>query len=201
MTKLEKGLVQVFTGNGKGKTSASLGIALRAVGQGLSVYMIQFMKSGETGEMFAIKKYLPKMKLVQFGKDALNEKQVKIFEFDGKGAITPSGPKNGKYYVFLPDREEQEPSRRALEHAFHVAMSKKFDIIILDEINCALDKGLVSVEEVIKLIDERPVNVELILTGRGCPQEIQNKADLVSNIQEVKHPFNKGILARRGIDY
>ena len=195
------GLVQVFTGNGKGKTSTSLGIALRAVGQGLKVYMIQFLKSGDTGELFAVKKYLPGIKIVQFGRDALSDKQVKIFQFDGEGKIKPVGPKNGKYYVFLPDREEQEPSRRALEHAFHVAMSGQCDILILDEACVALDKGLITVEEMKKLIAEKPKNVELILTGRGCPAEIKECADLVSEIQEVKHPFNKGILARRGIDY
>ncbi|MBD3318910.1 cob(I)yrinic acid a,c-diamide adenosyltransferase [Candidatus Woesearchaeota archaeon] len=195
------GLVQVFTGNGKGKTSASLGIALRAVGQGFKVYMIQFLKSGDTGELFSVKKYLPNIKIVQFGKEALEEQQVKIFQFDGEGTIKPVGPKNGKYYIFLPDREEQEPSRRALEHAFHVANSGQYDILILDEINNALAKGLVTIEEVLKLIDEKPDSVELILTGRDCPEEIRERADLVSDIREVKHPFSKGILARRGIDY
>lgn len=199
MTKL--GLTQVFTGNGKGKTSSSLGIALRAVGQGLKVYMIQFMKSGDTGELFAVKKYLPGFKIVQFGRDALKEKQVKIFQFDGEGKIKPVGPKNGKYYIFLPDREEEEPSRRALEHAFHVAMSGQYDVLILDEACVALDKGLISSEEVFKLMDEKPKNVELILTGRGCPDDVKERADLVSEIMEIKHPFNKGILARRGIDY
>jgi cob(I)alamin adenosyltransferase len=199
MSKL--GLVQVFTGNGKGKTSASLGIALRASGQGFRVYMIQFLKSGDTGELFAVKKYLPGIKIVQFGKDVLDEKQVKIFQFDGEGTIGPVGPKNGKYYIFLPDREEQEPSRRALEHAFHVANSGQVDILILDEVNNAMDKGIITIEEVMKLINEKPENVELILTGRDCPAEIRERADLVSEIMEVKHPYQKGILARRGIDY
>lgn len=199
MTKL--GLVQVFTGDGKGKTSIALGTALRAVGQGFKVYMIQFMKSGDTGELFAVKKYLPGFKIVQFGKEALEEQQVKIFEYDGVGEVKPVGPKDGKYYVFLPDRQEQEPSRRALEHAFHIAQKGEHDILILDEVCVALDKGLVTVEEVLQLIEEKPEHVELIFTGRNCPQEIIERADLVSEIQEIKHPFNKGILARRGIDY
>lgn len=199
MSKL--GLVQVFTGDGKGKTSSSLGMALRAVGQGLKVYMIQFMKSGDTGELFAVKKYLPDFKIVQFGKDALEDKQVKIFQFDGEGQIKPVGPKNGKYYIFLPDREEQEPSRRALEHAFHVAMSEQYNVLILDEACVALEKGLITNEEMMKLIDEKPEELELVLTGRGCPEAIKERADLVSEIKEIKHPFNKGILARRGIDY
>ncbi|MFC1775071.1 cob(I)yrinic acid a,c-diamide adenosyltransferase [Nanoarchaeota archaeon] len=197
---MSTGLIQVYTGNGKGKTTASLGIALRAIGQGLSVYMIQFLKSGETGELFSVKKYLPRLKIVQFGKDALEEKQVTIYEYDGDAEIKPRGPK-GQFYIFLPDREEKEPSRRALEHAWHVAKTEAYDILILDEINCALDKGLITIEEVMKLIDEKPEHVEVIMTGRNCPEEIIKIADLVSEINEIKHPFSKGVLARRGIDF
>jgi cob(I)alamin adenosyltransferase len=195
------GLVQVFTGNGKGKTSASVGISLRAVGQGLRVYMIQFMKSGDTGELFAVKKYIPQMKIVQFGRDRLKEQQVKIFEYDGEGDLGPVGPKNGKYYIFLPDRHEQEPARRALEHAFHVANSGQYDVLVLDEVNCAVDKGLIAVEELLKLCNEKPENVELICTGRGAHPELIERAELVSEILEIKHPFQQGILARRGMDY
>ncbi len=195
------GLVQVFTGNGKGKTTSSLGLCLRAIGQGFNVYVIQFLKSGDTGELFSVRKYLPNMTIVQFGRQALMEKQTRVFEFSGKGDIKAVGPKAGKYFYFPPDADEAEPCRRALEHAFTVINSGEYNIVVLDEINCALAKNLIDINEVIRLIDNKPKNVELILTGRNVPKEIIEKADLVSEIREIKHPWHKGVLARRGIEY
>ncbi|MBW2973050.1 cob(I)yrinic acid a,c-diamide adenosyltransferase [Candidatus Woesearchaeota archaeon] len=191
------GLVQVYTGNGKGKTSASLGLSLRAIGQGFSTYVIQFMKSGDSGELFSVKKYIPNFKIAQFGKDALLDKQMKMFEFDGKGKLEGT---DGRF-LFLPDTAEKEPARRALEHASNVINSGKYDLIVLDEINCALDKGLIEVDAVLKLLNEKPENVEIILTGRNAPAEIVEKADYVSEIKEIKHPWSQGIGARRGIEY
>ncbi|MBW2969181.1 cob(I)yrinic acid a,c-diamide adenosyltransferase [Candidatus Woesearchaeota archaeon] len=191
------GLVQVYTGEGKGKTTCSLGLSLRAVGQGYKIYMIQFLKSGDTGELFSVKKYIPNMTLVQFGKEAITDTQLKMFEFDGQGELKESGGD----YNFLPDQAEKEPARRALEHAFNIVNSGDYNIVILDEINCAMHKGLIEIESVLKLIDTKPENVELILTGRDAPHQIIERADLVSEIKMRKHPWEKGIDARRGIEY
>lgn len=191
------GLIQVYTGEGKGKTTCSLGLSLRAVGQGYKIYMIQFMKSGDTGELFSVKKYIPNMTIVQFGKEAITDKQLKMFEFDGQGDLDGAGGK----YNFLPDEAEKEPARRALEHAFNVINSGDHNIVVLDEINCAMHKGLIPIESVLKLINEKPEHVELILTGRNAPHQIIERADLVSEIMMRKHPWEKGIDARRGIEY
>ena len=204
MPKEHQGLIQVFTGNGKGKTTSSLGLGLRAIGQGFKVYIIQFLKSGDTGELFSIKKYLPNMTITQFGIQKLTERQLKIDQYEQKKPeeieIKPTGPK-GEYYYFAPDELEREACRRGLEHAKHIINSGEHEIVILDEINCALSKSLISIQETIKMLDEKPKHVEVLMTGRGAPKEIIDRADLVSEIKEIKHPFHKGILARRGIEY
>lgn len=197
MTPSKLGLIQVYTGEGKGKTSASLGLSLRALGQGFSTYIIQFMKSGDTGELFSVKKYIPNIKIAQFGKDAIADKQSKMFEFDGSGEINGT---DGRF-IFLPDAAEKEPARRALEHAANVIKSGKYHLIILDEINCALHKNLINTEEVLTLLDAKPEDVEIILTGRNAPQAVLDRADYVSEIKEIKHPWHQGIGARRGIEY
>ncbi|MBI4918474.1 cob(I)yrinic acid a,c-diamide adenosyltransferase [archaeon] len=195
------GLVHVITGTGKGKTTSALGLALRAVGHGLKVYIIQFMKGEDTGEIFAIKKYVPNITIVPYGRMALKEQQTKFFHYDGKGADKPIGPPGGKYYYFPPDDKEEEPSRRAMEHAFHVVNSGEFNVVILDEVNCVLDKSIVPMEALFKLINEKPKNVELILTGRGAPKELMERADYVNEVNGIKHPYDRGILARKGIEY
>jgi cob(I)alamin adenosyltransferase len=197
---MKEGLVQVYTGDGKGKTTASLGLALRAIGHNYSVYIIQFLKGGDTGEMFSIQKYLPNMTLVQFGKDALREKQMKIVSFKDKEKIENDLTEN-HFYKFLPDSEETEPSRLGLEHAKKIISSGRYNVVILDEINCALAKGMIPTKEVIELIKNKPKHVEIVLTGRDAPEELKSAADLVSNIKRVKHPFDKGVLARKGIEY
>jgi len=191
------GLIQVYTGEGKGKTSASLGLSLRALGQGFSTYIIQFMKSGDTGELFSVKKYIPNIKIAQFGKEALADKQSKMFEFDGTGDTEGT---DGRF-IFLPDAAEKEPARRAFEHAENIIKSGKYHLVVLDEINCALAKNLIDINAVIKLLNEKPADVEVILTGRNAPQEIMDRADYVSEIKQVKHPWEQGIGARRGIEY
>ncbi len=197
MTPNRLGLVQVYTGNGKGKTSASMGLSLRAIGQGFSTYVIQFMKSGDSGELFSVKKYIPNFKIAQFGKDALVDKQMKMFEFDGEGKLQGT---DGRF-MFLPDAAEKEPARRALEHASNVIKSGKYDLVVLDEINCALAKNLIDIPTVLKLLNEKPEHIEIILTGRNAPPEIIERADYVSEIKEIKHPWSQGIGARRGIEY
>ncbi len=186
--KEKLGLVHVYTGDGKGKTTASLGLALRAIGNNLKVHMIQFLKSGFTGELYSSKKL--GFTIEQFGVDSLREKQKRLSGFTDK---------TGRF-VFQPDIEEKDAAIQALEHAKKIIESKEYDLVILDEINCALDKGLIPLEDVLGLIKNHG-NVELVLTGRDAPKELIEVADYVSVVNRVKHPWQKGIKARRGIEY
>ena len=173
---LERGLVHVYTGNGKGKTSAAFGLALRAIGRGLKVYVIQFIKGGfDYGELHA-SRYLPNLELKAFG----------------RGRFIAETP---------PAKADVELARDALELAKKVVNGGEYDIVILDEVNVALNLGLIGVEEVIQLIKNKPKGVELILTGRNAPQEIIELADLVTEMKEIKHPASKGVPPRMGIEY
>jgi len=176
MPKLEKGLVQVYTGNGKGKTSAAFGLALRAIGRGLKVYIIQFIKGGfDYGELYVIER-LPNLELKAFG----------------RGKFITQKP---------PGKEDIELAEEAFQLAKTVVEGGEYDIVILDEISVAVDLKLISLERVLELIKNKPKHVELILTGRYTPSEIIKAADLVTEMKEVKHPFNKGYQARKGIEY
>jgi len=176
MPRLEKGLVQVYTGNGKGKTSAAFGLALRAIGRGLKVYIIQFIKGGfDYGELYVIER-LPNLELKAFG----------------RGKFITQKP---------PGKEDIELAEEAFQLTRKVVESGEYDIVILDEIGVALDLKLISLEKVLELIRNKPKHVELILTGRYTPNEIIEAADLVTEMKEVKHPFNKGYQARKGIEY
>jgi len=176
MPRLEKGLVQVYTGNGKGKTSAALGVALRAVGRGLQVYIIQFIKGGfDYGELHVT--------------DRLPNLQLKAF---GRGRFITQKP---------PAKEDVKLAEDALNLAREVVVTGKYDVVILDEVNVALNLKLISLDAVLELIRAKPRYVELVLTGRYAPREIIEVADLVTEMMEVKHPFNKGFQAREGIEY
>ncbi len=181
------GLVHVITGDGKGKTTSSLGLALRAAGNGLNVYIIQFLKSGFTGELSSIQK-IPNMNIIQFGVDAIKERQSKLFT-----------DKTGRF-IFQPDDMEEEAARLGFEHAKKIISSGNYHLVVLDEINCVLDKGLIPLSEVVELINIHG-NTELILTGRDAPQEIRDLGDYVNEVKSLKHPWQKGIKARRGIEY
>ncbi|MFQ6068148.1 MAG: cob(I)yrinic acid a,c-diamide adenosyltransferase [Candidatus Bathyarchaeia archaeon] len=174
--RLETGLVQVYTGDGKGKTSAALGLTLRAVGRGLKVYIIQFIKGGfDYGELHPIKHFT----------------NVKIKAFGSGRFITETPPK----------KEDIKFAKEALELAKKVVTSGEYDIIILDEINVALNLKLIEIDDVVKLTKNKPKHVELVLTGRYAPQEIIEVADLVTEMKEIKHPFQKGVPPRKGIEY
>ena len=172
--RLEKGLVQVYTGEGKGKTSAALGLALRAIGRGLKVYVVMFLKGGfDYGEKYIVDR-LPNLKLTAFG--------------------------TGEF-IKLPTEEDFEEAGKALELAKKIVSSGEYDIVILDEINVALNLRLIGVDEVIHLIKSKPKHVELILTGRYAPPEVIEVADLVTEMREVKHPYTRGVSPRKGIEY
>jgi len=176
MPKLERGLVQVYTGNGKGKTSAAFGLALRAVGRGLRVFIVQFIKGGfDYGELYVVDK-LPNLTLKAFGR--------------------------GKFVTEKPaGKEDVELASEALALAEEEVRGGRYDVVVLDEVNVALSLKLISVEKVLRLMKEKPKHVELVLTGRDAPEEIVEAADLVTEMREVKHPYKKGFPARKGIEY
>lgn len=191
------GMVHVITGDGKGKTTASLGLALRAVGYGLKVYMIQFLKCCDTGELFSVQKYLPNFKVVQYGTMALGESQSRIYEFGGDASSDPDSR-----FEFKPDIEEKEAAQLGIDHALKVLENEMCDILILDEVNCVIDKELVDTEKLKKIIGlAREKHIELILTGRDAPEKLYEHADYVNVVQRIKHPWQKGIKARKGVEY
>lgn len=173
---LEKGLVQVYTGDGKGKTSAAFGLALRAAGRRLKVYVIQFIKGGfDYGELHIIER-IPNIKLAAFGR--------------------------GKFITDVPASEEDTKlARQAFQLATEVVNSGEHDIVVLDEINVALNLKMIKVDEVVQLIKNKPKHVELVLTGRYAPAKVIEVADLVTEMREIKHPYAQGVPPRRGIEF
>jgi len=173
---LARGLVQLFTGDGKGKTSTALGIILRAVGHGLRVQLIYFMKGDYPyGERVALAAF-PNVAISLFGQD----------------------------YFVDPDNvrpEEIAEAQRGLDEAHRVLHSGDYDVVVLDEINVAVGWKLLEVDDVLELIRGRPEQVELMLTGRYADSRLVDAADLVTEMVNVKHPYEKGILSRKGIDY
>ncbi len=173
---LKKGYIQLYTGNGKGKTTAALGLALRAAGAGLNTMMIQFMKGNKYSEHIAIKKLKEYITIEQFGS--------KTF-----------------YYLNDENFEEQYTlAQNGMKRAQEVLADNKYDIIILDEIVTTLNFNIITLDEVVKLIELKPENKELILTGRGAPQHLISLCDLVTEMTEVKHYYEQGIVARKGIE-
>lgn len=173
------GLVIVYTGKGKGKTTAALGMALRAVGYDYKVCMIQFIKgSWHYGEMTSSKRLEPEFELTAVGKG---------------------------FVGIMDDKSPIEDHKKIADEALAIAQEKiaseKYNIVILDEINYAVNLGLVKIDDVIKLIQTKPANVNLVLTGNHVKDEIIELADLVTEMREIKHPFKSGIRAKKGIDF
>src|SRR3990167_3856183 len=175
------GLVHVITGDGKGKTTSSLGLAVRAIGNNLRVHMIQFLKSGFTGELYSAKKL--GFEIEQFGVDALKEKQKHLQEF---------ADKTGRF-IFQPDIKEKDAAMQGWEHAKNIIKSGSYDVVILDEINCVLEKKLVPLDEALEIVKNHG-NVEIVFTGRDAPKELIDAADYVNIVQGIKHPWQKGIV-------
>lgn len=173
---LEQGLVQVYTGNGKGKTTASLGLALRAAGHGLRVYVMQFMKGSTVyGELEAARRLAPELTIEQVGRDTF------VSRTD-------------------PDPEDVRLAREAFVRAQQLVCSGDYDLVVLDELNCAVDFGLLHLDEVLELMRSKAPHTELVLTGRGARPEIIALADLATEMREIKHYYNTGQPARRGIE-
>ena len=174
-----EGLTIVYTGKGKGKTTAALGLALRASGYEKRICMIQFIKgSWHYGEMDSSKKLEPNFEMVAVGKGFV-------------GIIDDKSPKE----------DHEKVANEAIKISNEKIQSKKYDIVILDEINYAVNLGLIDVKDVINLIKNKPNFVDLILTGNYAKDEIIEIADLVTEMKEIKHPFQKGIKAKKGIDF
>lgn len=176
MPELEKGFIQIYTGNGKGKTTAAIGQAVRAAGSGLRSYIIQFMKEYPYSELQGISYLNEWITLEQYcGDEFVLQKQA-------------------------PPAEEILKAQKGLETAKNKMLSGKYDIIILDEVCVAIYFGLLETESIIQFMKEKPGNVELILTGRYCTAELIDAADLVTDMGEVKHYYRYGIKARKGIE-
>ena len=173
---LKQGLVQVYTGGGKGKTTAAFGLALRAAGHGLKVVIVQFMKTARYGEHKALQYLAPYVLVKAFGRPG----------FIHRGGVQP---------------EDFEQAHQALSFAREIMLKGEADVLILDEINNALYFGLLEEQEVLNFLKERPPQVEVVLTGRHAPPSIIEAADLVTEMRPIKHPYEKGIPARQGIEF
>ncbi len=186
--RLRQGLVQVYTGDGKGKTTAALGLALRAVGHGLRVCFVQFAKSDrDIGEGRAAEFLSPAFELHAFASPRWGD---------------PSqAPPDTPWWLLPPSEEDRRQAQEGLAFAQRVLAGSDYDLVVLDEIFAALAHGLVTLPQVLQLIEAKPSHMELVLTGRNVPLEIVEAADLVTEMKAVKHPFARGVAARRGIEY
>lgn len=177
-TSEEKGLVILYTGEGKGKTTAALGLVLRAVGYNRKCLIVQFGKIWFTGELEGIKKLSPLVKMIQ----------------GGKGFVKILGDK-------LPLSEHKKAARETFDLLYKEMSSEKWDVIVADEIVGATSSGLLPISKVVRLIKDKPEGLDLVLTGHHAPKKLIDLADLVTEMQPIKHPFEKGILAKQGIDF
>ena len=169
-----KGYIQVYTGDGKGKTTAALGLTLRAAGAGLKVYIAQFIKMGDYSEISALERLSESVTVEQFG--------------------------CGRFPKGRASEEDIALAQRGLERIKEIFVSEQCDVLIMDEANVAVSLGLFGVEALLEIMDSKPRDVELIITGRNAPAAVIEKADLVSEVNAVKHYFQNGVKARIGIE-
>jgi cob(I)alamin adenosyltransferase len=173
---LKKGYFQIYTGNGKGKTTAALGTAFRAMGHGLRTYIGQFMKGQAYGELKACKRLAPFVTIQQYGK------------------------RNLMHVREVPEEDDIRMAKGGLKKARDAMLSGRYDIVVLDEITTAHFFHLISIEEMLDIVTVKPASVEVIFTGRYAPPELIQRADLVTEMKEVKHYYQQGVEARRGIE-
>lgn len=169
-----QGYVQVYTGNGKGKTTASLGLTLRAVGAGLKVYIIQFLKKGDYSEIKALEKFSGQVTIEQFGL--------------------------GKFVKGKPSLDDVVAGKKGYDTVTEVLEKGEHDVVVIEEGNVAVNVGLITEEMLLRLIDIKKEHVELIITGRNATDKLIEKADLVTEMREIKHYYKKGVKARVGIE-
>ena len=174
---MQKGLVEVYTGNGKGKTTSAFGLVLRALGRGKRVIIFQFIKSSDfpSGEVIALKKAFPEVEIIQGG--------------------------SGRFIKGSPTEEDISMAKNLYKKVVQSASSGEYDIVIVDEIFPAYNVGLITLEEILELIEKKDDNTELVLTGRGAPEEVISLSHLVTEMREIKHPYKEGVKARMGIEY
>lgn len=169
-----KGYIQVYTGNGKGKTTAAFGLALRAVGAGKKVLFSQFVKGQIYSEIMAVQQFLPSITVKQYGLDC--------------------------FIIKSPSQADIDIARKGFKEVSEIILSGIYDVVILDEANIALYYNLFTVGELIQVLNRKPAETEIIITGRYAPQELIEIADLVTEMKEIKHYYNKGVEARVGIE-
>ncbi|MEK7617458.1 MAG: cob(I)yrinic acid a,c-diamide adenosyltransferase [Patescibacteria group bacterium] len=182
MNSQEKGLVILYTGEGKGKTTAALGLVLRAVGYKKKCLIVQFGKAWFTGELVGAKLLFPYVKIIQGGKGFLNMKNFAL----------KSNPSK---------KIHKQAAKEAFDLLYKEVMSDKWDIVVADEIVGAISSKVLSLTKTLQLINDKPNRLDLVLTGHFAPKELINSADLVTEMEEIKHPFKKGLLAKKGIDF
>ncbi|MEJ2656855.1 MAG: cob(I)yrinic acid a,c-diamide adenosyltransferase [Desulfobacterales bacterium] len=169
-----KGYIQVYTGNGKGKTTAALGLAIRAAGAGLKVFIAQFIKMGEYSEIKALNRFKDLITVEQFG--------------------------SGRFIKGAPSDADIEAAQAGIKRIKNILSSGQYHVVIMEEANVAAGLGLLAVEDLLKIMAEKPENTELVITGRGADSRVIEKADLVTEMKEIKHYFQKGVTARIGIE-
>ena len=169
-----KGYVQVYTGNGKGKTTASLGLSLRAAGAGLKVFIAQFLKQGDYSEIRALERFSDLNRIEQYGL--------------------------GRFIKGKPTEEEIQAAQKGLQEVKEAMLSGEYDVIIVEEGNVAASCGLFEVQKLLELISQKPDDLELVITGRGASPEVIEQADLVTEMKEIKHYYQEGVAARVGIE-
>ncbi len=175
MFNMQTGLLQVYTGGGKGKTTAALGLALRAAGAGLRVFIGQFIKSGAFSEIRALRTYLPQIACRQYGL--------------------------GRFIQGPPAAEDIRAAAAGLADLEQALCGGAYDMVIADEANCAVAAGLFGVDRLLRLADIRPAGVELVITGRDAHPRLLERADLVTEMRAVKHPYDRGVAARPGVEF
>ena len=169
-----KGYIQVYTGNGKGKTTAALGLSIRAAGAGLKVFIAQFIKMGEYSEIHALKRFSDLITIEQYGL--------------------------GRFIKGEPSPEDIQAAGKGLDRIENIIDSREYHVVILEEANVAVTCGLFSVQELLRIIDKKPDDLEIVITGRNASPEIIERADLVTEMKEIKHYYHKGVNARVGIE-
>ena len=170
----QQGYIQVYTGDGKGKTTAALGLALRAAGAGVRVFIAQFVKGRPTAELVSLTRFSDLITIKQYGR--------------------------GRFIVDEPDPEDIEAARQGLQETQQAIASGEYPLVILDEANVAVDLGLFSVEALLATVEAKPKHVEIVITGRNAHKRIIERADLVTEMRQVKHYHSKGVEARTGIE-
>ena len=169
-----KGYIQVYTGNGKGKTTAALGLAIRAAGAGLNVYIAQFIKMGQYSEIKALERFNDLITVEQFG--------------------------TGRFIKDVPSESDIKSAQAGIKKIKKILSAGRHQVVIMEEANVAAGLGLLPVEVLLEIMDEKPENIELVITGRGADLRVIEKADLVTEMKDVKHYFQKGVAARIGIE-